>query len=52
MKEIDQMLQQWIPVNTIIRKQLRDLIVNEVEQVRTKERLKMLRWDNQLKNNK
>ena len=51
MEEIDQMLKQWI-CNSIIRKQLRDLIVNEVEQVRTKERLKMLRWDNQLKNNK
>jgi len=51
MEEIDQMLKQWI-CNSIIRKQLRDLILNEVEQVRTKERLKMLKWDNQLKNNK
>jgi len=50
MKEIDQMLEQWIPVNTIIRKQLRDLIVKEIEQVRTKERVKILTWENQLKN--
>ena len=50
MKEIDQMLKQWIPVNTIIREQLRDLIVKELEKERAKERLKMLKWDNQLKN--
>jgi|TARA_R110001606_G_scaffold398944_1_gene579644 uncharacterized protein YkwD len=49
-KEIDQMLKQWIPVNTIIREQLRDLIVKELEKERAKERLKMLKWDNQLKN--
>ena len=49
MKEIDQMLKQWIPVNTIIRKQLRDLIVKEIENERTNERLKMLKWDSQLK---
>mgnify|MGYP003663507858 CR=1 FL=1 len=49
-KEIDQMLKQWIPVNTIIRKQLRDLIVKEIEKERTKERVKILTWDNQLKN--
>jgi len=49
-KEIDQMLKQWIPVNTIIRKQLRDLIVKEIEKERTKERLKMLKWEQQLKN--
>jgi hypothetical protein len=48
-KEIDQMLKQWIPVNTIIRKQLRDLIVKEIEKERTNERLKMLKWDSQLK---
>jgi len=48
-KEIDQMLKQWIP-NTIIRKQLRDLIVKEIEKERTKERLKMLKWEQQLKN--
>ena len=52
MKEIDQMLKQWIPVNTIIRKQLRDLIVKEIEKERANERLKMLKWDNQLKNRK
>ena len=50
MKEIDQMLKQWIPVNTIIRKQLRDLIVKEIEKERAKERLKMLKWEQQLKN--
>ena len=44
------MLKQWIPVNTIIREQLRDLIVKELEKERAKERLKMLKWDNQLKN--
>tara|TARA_B110000240_G_scaffold175322_1_gene202460 strand:+ start:339 stop:491 length:153 start_codon:yes stop_codon:yes gene_type:complete len=49
MKEIDQMLEQWIPVNTIIREQLRVLIVKEIEKERTKERLKMLTWDIQLK---
>jgi hypothetical protein len=49
MEEIDQMLKQWIPVNTLIRKQLRDLIVKEIEKERTKERLKMLTWDIQLK---
>ena len=49
-KEIDQMLKQWTPVNTIIRKQLRDLIVKEIEKERTKERLKMLKWEQQLKN--
>ena len=50
MKEIDQMLKQWIPVNTIIRKQLRDLIVKEIEKERANERLKILKWDAQLKN--
>ena len=49
MREIDQMLKQWIPVNTIIREQLRDLIVKEIEKERTKERIKMLTWENQLK---
>ena len=49
MEEIDDMLKQWIPVNTLIRKQLRDLIVKEIEKERTKERLKMLTWDIQLK---
>tara|TARA_R110002074_G_scaffold109613_2_gene236304 strand:+ start:60 stop:173 length:114 start_codon:yes stop_codon:yes gene_type:complete len=36
MKEIDQMLEQWIPVNTIIRKQLRDLIVKEINKYKNK----------------
>ena len=49
MREIDQMLKQWIPVNTIIREQLRDLIVKEIEKERTKERIKMLTWESQLK---
>ena len=49
-KEIDQMLKQWIPVNTIIREQLRDLIVKEIEKERTKERIKMQAWEQQLKN--
>jgi|TARA_R100001377_G_C3114888_1_gene83900 hypothetical protein len=50
MDKIDEMLNQWIPVNTIIRKQLRDLIVKEIEEVRTKERVKILTWEHQLKN--
>ena len=29
MKEIDEMLERWI-INTIIRKQLRDLIIKEI----------------------
>ena len=40
MKEIDQMLKQWIPVNTIIRKQLRDLIVKEIEQRKSQGKVK------------
>ena len=31
MKEIDQMLEQWIPVNTIIREKLRKLIIKAIE---------------------
>mgnify|MGYP003655835672 FL=1 len=50
MKKIDQMLKQWIPVNTIIREQLRDLIVKEIEKERAKERIKMQAWEQQLKN--
>jgi hypothetical protein len=30
MKEIDQMLKQWIPVNTIIREQFRKIILKEM----------------------
>ena len=48
MDKIDIMLEQWIK-NSIVRKQLRDLIVVVIEKERTKERLKMLKWDNQLK---
>ena len=29
-KEIDQMLKQWIPVNTIIREQFRKIIIKEM----------------------
>ena len=39
------MLKQWIPVNTIIRKELRDLIVKEIEKQRTQERIKILTWE-------
>ena len=31
MKEIDRLLKQWIPVNTIIRHEIRDAIVKEIE---------------------
>jgi predicted Ser/Thr protein kinase len=31
MKEIDRLLKQWIPVNTIVRKEIRDAIVKEIE---------------------
>jgi enterochelin esterase-like enzyme len=48
MDKIDIMLEQWIK-NSIVRKQLRDLIVVVIEKERTKERLKMLKWDSQLK---
>ena len=51
MDKIDIMLEQWIK-NSIVRKQLRDLIVEVVEKERTKERVKILTWDNQLKNRK
>ena len=52
MEEIDQMLKQWIPINTLIRKRLRDLIVKEINKERIKERIKILTWERQLKNNK
>ena len=29
MKEIDRLLKQWIPVNTIIRAEIRELIIKE-----------------------
>tara|TARA_R110000787_G_scaffold260662_1_gene365877 strand:- start:241 stop:396 length:156 start_codon:yes stop_codon:yes gene_type:complete len=51
MDKIDIMLEQWIK-NSIVRKQLRDLIVEVIEKERTKERVKILTWDNQLKNRK
>ena len=49
MKEIDQMLNQWI-TNSIIRKELRKLIVKEIEKQRTQERIKILTWERRLKN--
>ena len=30
MKEIDRLLKQWIPVNTIIREEVRNAIVKEI----------------------
>ena len=45
MKEIDIMLEKWIH-SSIIRDQLRKLIAEEI----AKERIKILTWDNQLKN--
>ena len=30
MKEIDRLLEQWIPVNTIIRAEIRTAIVKEI----------------------
>jgi hypothetical protein len=32
MKEIDQMLKQWIPVNTIIRDKFRNIIIKYVQE--------------------
>jgi len=49
MDKIDQMLEQWI-YSSIVREKLRGLIVKEIEKEITKERVKMLTWDNQLKN--
>ena len=31
MKEIDQMLKQWIPVNTLIREKFRNIIIKYVQ---------------------
>ena len=45
MKEIDIMLEKWIH-SSIIRGQIRKLIIKEI----TKERIKILTWDSQLKN--
>ena len=50
MKEIDILLERWIPVNTIIRAEVRDAIVKEIEKQRTEERIKILTWENRLKN--
>ena len=30
MKEIDRLLKQWVPVNTIIRAEIREAIVKEI----------------------
>ena len=48
-KEIDILLERWIPVNTIIRAEVRDAIVKEIEKQRTEERIKILTWENRLK---
>jgi hypothetical protein len=49
-KEIDILLERWIPVNTIIRAEVRDAIVKEIEKQRTEERIKILTWERRLKN--
>tara|TARA_R110000803_G_scaffold210202_1_gene281407 strand:- start:153 stop:308 length:156 start_codon:yes stop_codon:yes gene_type:complete len=49
-KEIDILLERWIPVNTIIRAEVREAIVKEIEKQRTQERIKMLTWEHKLKN--
>mgnify|MGYP003131098784 CR=1 FL=1 len=49
MKEIDILLKRWIPVNTIIRTEVRTAIVKEIEKQRTKERIKILTWEQKLK---
>ncbi len=41
MKEIDILLERWIPVNTIIRAEVRDAIVKEIEKQRNEERIKI-----------
>ena len=49
MEEIDRLLKKWIPVNTIIREEIRNAIVKEIEKQKTKERIKILTWDQKLK---
>jgi hypothetical protein len=49
MKKIDIMLEKWIHCS-IIRDQLRKLIVKEIDKEVTKERIKILTWDSQIKN--
>ena len=49
MEEINRLLKQWIPVNTIIREEIRNAIVKEIEKQKTKERIKILTWDQKLK---
>jgi len=49
MKKIDIMLEKWIH-SSIIRDQLRKLIVKEIDKEVTKERIKILTWDSQIKN--
>ena len=41
MKEIDILLERWIPVNTIIRAEVRTAIVKEIEKQRNEERIKI-----------
>tara|TARA_R100001443_G_C3259323_1_gene155193 strand:+ start:402 stop:533 length:132 start_codon:yes stop_codon:yes gene_type:complete len=40
-KEIDILLERWIPVNTIIRAEVRAAIVKEIEKQRNEERIKI-----------
>ena len=49
MEEIDRLLKQWIPVNTIIREEIRNAIVKEIEKQKTKKRIKILTWEQKLK---
>ena len=49
MEEIDRLLKQWIPVNTIIREEIRNAMVKEIEKQKTKERIKILTGDQKLK---
>ena len=46
------MLKQWIPVNTIIRAEVREAIVKEIEKQRTEERIKILTWEQKIKKDK
>ena len=46
------MLKQWIPVNTIIRAEVRDAIVKEIEKQRTSESIKILTWEQKIKKDK
>ena len=41
-----------LPVNTIIRAEVRDAIVKEIEKQRTEERIKILTWEQKIKKDK